>query len=162
MLILSAAAGLLSGLAVFWGAEPISVYWLKDIRAVPALKILSPSLLFMGVSACLRGYFIARRKVSSSSNSQLFEQAVRMAVVFVLIDTFAPRGISYACAAVLLADTIAEGASCLYLALSYRRDQRKNRSVSSPSTPPAAWCAGCWPRRAYLRRPVPQLHPAHH
>lgn len=135
-LILSAAAGLLSGLAVFLGAEPISVYWLKDIRAVPALKILSPSLLFMGVSACLRGYFIARRKVSSSSNSQLFEQAVRMAVVFVLIDTFAPRGISYACAAVLLADTIAEGASCLYLALSYRRDQRKNRSVSSPAAPP--------------------------
>ena len=106
-LTLSATAGLLSGLAVFFAAEPISLYWLKDIRAVPALKILSPSLLFMGVSACLRGYFIARRKVSSSSNAQLFEQAVRMAVVFFLIDYFAPKGISFACAAVLLADTIA-------------------------------------------------------
>lgn len=135
-LTLSATAGLLSGLAVFFAAEPISLYWLKDIRAVPALKILSPSLLFMGVSACLRGYFIARRKVSSSSNAQLFEQAVRMAVVFFLIDYFAPKGISYACAAVLLADTIAEGASCLYLGLSYRRDQKRTRTPSGLSSPP--------------------------
>ena len=67
--------------------------------------VFGPSLLFMGISSCLRGYFIARRRVSSSSNAQLFEQAVRMAVVFVLIDHFAPMGLSYACGAVLAADT---------------------------------------------------------
>ncbi|MCI8553708.1 MAG: polysaccharide biosynthesis protein [Clostridiales bacterium] len=121
----SALVGVVSGLAVFLAAEPISVYWLKDVRAVPALKILSPSLLFMGISSCLRGYFIARRRVSSSTNAQLFEQAVRMAVVFILIDRFAPMGISYACGAVLAADTIAEIGSCLYMAVAYRLDKKR-------------------------------------
>lgn len=65
--------------------------------------------------------------------------------------------------AVLLADTIAEGASCLYLGLSYRRDQKRTRTTSGLSSPP----------RGVVRRllsiavpisagPVPQLHPAHH
>ncbi len=121
----SAVVGIVSGLVVFFAAEPISIYWLKDVRAVPALKILSPSLLFMGISSCLRGYFIARRRVSSSSNAQLFEQAVRMAVVFVLIDHFAPMGLSYACGAVLAADTIAEFGSCLYMAVAYRLDKKR-------------------------------------
>ena len=36
----------------------------------------------------------------------------------------------------LLADTIAEGASCLYLGLSYRRDQKRTRTTSGLSSPP--------------------------
>ena len=43
----------------------------------------------MGVSSCLRGYFIARRKAASPSRAQIFEQIVRIGVVVFLIDRFA-------------------------------------------------------------------------
>ena len=72
--ILSALIGLLSAALVFFGADFIGNVWLKDARAIPALKILTPSLPFMGITSCLRGYFIARRNASSPSRSQIFEQ----------------------------------------------------------------------------------------
>lgn len=121
----SVSVGLLSMLIVFFCAEPIGRYWLKDMRAVPALKILAPSLPFMGLSSCLRGYFMARRKVSCSSHAQIFEQLVRIGIVMLLIDRFAAMGITWACAAVLVGDTLAEAASCLYMAVGYLRDRHR-------------------------------------
>ena len=56
--VLSALIGLLSAALVFFGADFIGNVWLKDARAIPALKILTPSLPFMGITSCLRGYFI--------------------------------------------------------------------------------------------------------
>ena len=126
--VLSALIGLLSAALVFFGADFIGNVWLKDARAIPALKILTPSLPFMGITSCLRGYFIARRNASSPSRSQIFEQIVRIAVVMLLIGRFAEKGIAYACMAVLIGDTLAETASCLYLGCSYMLDKRRLRT----------------------------------
>lgn len=79
----------------------------------------------MGISSCLRGYFMARRKVSCSSNAQIVEQLVRIGIVMFLIDRFSAMGIAYACAAVMIGDTLAEFASCLYMAIGYFRDRRR-------------------------------------
>ncbi len=123
--MLSLSAGILSALIVISGADTIARYGLGDIRAVPALKILSLGLPFMGISSCLRGYFIARRRVSYSTNAQLIEQLVRIVIIFLIIDRFASKGISAACAAVMIGDTVAETASCLILAMSYFIDRRR-------------------------------------
>lgn len=127
----------ISSLAVFFGADLIARYGLRDVRAVPALQILAFSLPFMGVSSCLRGYFIARRNASSPSASQIFEQLVRIAVFMVLIDRFASRGLVFTCAVVLLADTVAEAVSCGYLWLAYRRDLRRLESGENRPRRPA-------------------------
>lgn len=134
--LLSVLIGGASALLIFFGAEPISQWWLKDSRAIPALKILCFSLPFMGVSSCLRGYFMARRKASSPSRAQLLEQLVRIAVVLFLLDRFASLGIAWACVAVMTGDTLAEIASCLYLYISYRLDQRKIPSSAAETAPP--------------------------
>lgn len=123
--------GTVSMLIIILFANPIARYGLGDLRAVPALKILSLGLPFMGISSCLRGYFIARRKVSNSTNAQLLEQGIRILVIFLIIDQFASKGISYACAAVMLADTLAETGSCVHLAIGYLRDRRRLPTVSS-------------------------------
>ena len=65
----------------FLFAPVIAKYWIKDLDAVNAIKILSFSLTFMGISSCVRGYFIARRKAMEPSATQLLEQAVRIAVI---------------------------------------------------------------------------------
>jgi len=134
-LAVSVFIGAASTLVITLFARPIALYGLGDLRAVPALRVLSLGLPFMGVSACMRGFFIARRKVSSSTNAQLLEQGVRILVILLIIDRFASKGISHACAAVMLADTLAETMSCLHLAIDYFRSQRKLPTVPSRAAP---------------------------
>ncbi len=124
--------GLVSAAAMVFGAELISEYMLHDMRAAPSLKILSIGLPFMGVTSCLRGYFIARRKASSTSYAQMFEQLVRIGAILLIIDRFAAMGMSAACAAVMIGDTLAEIGSCLYLGIGYLRDKRKLPTAGSP------------------------------
>lgn len=136
-LFLSVTIGLLSTALIYGGADLISVYAIRDVRAAPALRILSFSLPSMGISSCLRGYLIARRKAAGSSYAQLLEQAVRIGVIALLIDRAAAKGLAAACAAVMLGDTVAEWTACGYLALRYKCDARRMRQdlPSRASTP---------------------------
>ncbi len=124
-LLLSLLLGVASTLLIYFGADWIGGYWLKDVRAVPALKLLSFSLPSMGISSCLRGYFMARRRAEYPSYSQLLEQAVRIGVIWLLIDRFIAFGLAAACVAVILGDTVAEWISCAHLAWGYRNDSRR-------------------------------------
>lgn len=123
--LLSLLIGILSTLLIFFGAEFISAWWIKDIRAVPALKMLSLSLPSMGISSCLKGYFVARRRVGGTSRAQLLEQAVRILLIFLIIDRFAAQGLATACLAVMIGDTVAEWVSCGYVAIGYFCDRKR-------------------------------------
>lgn len=131
---LSVVIGLISAVAIYLGADLIAGMWLQDTRAIPSLKVLCVSLPFMGASSCLRGYFIARRKVSIPSQAQLLEQAVRIGVIVLLMDRLLPLGMAYGCMAILLGDALAEIASCLYSTVGYFLDRRK--LMKSPSAAP--------------------------
>lgn len=119
---LTLAAAVASSAAVYVFSRQIAVYWIKDESAAAALKILSFSLPFMGLSSCIRGYFIACRKALQPSAVQLFEQAVRIAVIFFCLSRTAGQGIATSATAVLFGDTVAEVASCLLHFALYRLD----------------------------------------
>lgn len=127
---------LFSTAVLFFGAEFISVKLLSDVRAVGAVKILSLSLPFMGISSCFKGYFIARRKASPTAFSQLLEQTVRIILVIFLVKCSAGRGIEFACTAVLFGDTIAEFSSAAFLALLCFKDSKKITHLSGRARPP--------------------------
>ena len=68
----------------------IAVNLLAQPQAEPAIRILPISLPFLGASACVRGYFTARRRSLPGSLGQILEQLVRIAVeavftLFILI-----------------------------------------------------------------------------
>lgn len=127
--LLSLLLGMVSTAAIYSGAELISVYWIKDARATTALRVLAFSLPSMGVSSCLRGYFIARRRVAVSSRAQLLEQAVRIGIVLVLLRRFSAFGIGIACTAIMIGDTVAEWASCAFIALGYGFDRHRLKAA---------------------------------
>ncbi len=129
---------LISGFLVFFGAETIAKVFLKDTRAISALKILTFSLPFMGVSACIRGFFIARRKTAPGAATQLLEQFVRIFLLIFLIGRFSHKGLSYCCAVILFADTVAETVSCLALYVCYLFDKKKLNFLSGRPRPPFA------------------------
>ncbi|MBO5797495.1 MAG: oligosaccharide flippase family protein, partial [Clostridia bacterium] len=131
----SVEVGVVSAGVLYLAADPVSRWFLKDVRAINALRILTVSLPFMGVSSCLKGYFMARRRVSFTARAQLLEQAVRIAVIALLLERVGPTDLSAACAVVMLGDVVAEIASCLHLALGFGRDRRK---LPESVAPPAA------------------------
>ena len=112
-LALGAGLGTLAGLAQFAFAAPISRWWLGDMRAAVSLRILAPSLPFMAAAAALRGYFLARRRAGPNAVAQLFEQALRIALVLFLLEKALPLGIEASCAAVVAGNTASEAGSCL-------------------------------------------------
>ena len=110
---------------LYLGAEPISELWLGDARAALSLKILAPSLPFIAVSACFRGYLTAREKVLRTAAAQIFEQIVRMAITVALLPVLQPKGLEWSCAAIVIGTTISEAASCGFLLLVGWRKRRK-------------------------------------
>lgn len=107
-----------------------------DARAASAVKILSLSLPFMGISSCLKGYFIARRRATPTASSQLFEQAIRIALVMFLVTRFSSRGLEFTCAAVLFGDTAAEIISTGLLYILYAKDKRRLCGLCGRNSPP--------------------------
>ncbi|MBR4123789.1 MAG: polysaccharide biosynthesis protein [Clostridia bacterium] len=121
---------------LYFGAEFIANRLLGDIRAVPALKILPFSLTFMGISSCLRGYFIARRKATPNAVSQITEQAVRILIVVLLVKKFIKKGLGFACAVVMLGDVISEAVGFLCLYFTFLNDSKKLNNLTGRVRPP--------------------------
>ena len=135
-IMLTLCIATLSMAAVYFFARPIALYGIGDMRAVSALKTLSFSLPFMGISSCIKGYFIARRKTLPGSFSQIFEQIVRICVVVLTVCSVAHRGLEYTCAAVLFGDTVAEGASLVLTLLFYLADKKYLKNLIGREHPP--------------------------
>ena len=127
-----------SVMILFFGAEFIGKTVLGDTRTIPALKILPLSLPFIAVTSCLRGYFIARRKVTPNALSQIFEQAVRIIIIFILINKFRENGLSACCFAVVLGDASAEILSCLVLYIHFLCDSKNLSRLSGRAYPPTS------------------------
>ncbi len=131
----SLAVALFSAAAVYFGSEFIATTLISDFRAAPSLRILSFSLPFMAVSACVKGYFIARKKTAPSSSAQIIEQIIRIGVIVYLIKSRADQGLTEACKAVLFGDTIAEICSCGYVYLLYLKDRKKLNRLNGRKSP---------------------------
>lgn len=122
------AAGLISSLfaaLIFFGKEFLSVNILGDERVVSAFKILPISLPFSSLCACLKGYFMARKKSAPNSLSQILEQAVRMGIIMSLAAKAAKNGLEEACRLVVFGDTVAEISSCVLVYIMYLADKKK-------------------------------------
>lgn len=120
---ISLTLGIFSCALMYFCADAAALYWLKDNRAALSLKILSFGLPFMAVSSCLKGYFMARRKASTPSNSQLFEQLIRIGVVVFCLSRVDAGDLSQACAAVVTGNALSEIGACLYIYIGYLRDK---------------------------------------
>ena len=82
LLLAGAGLGVLALAAQFGLAGLAAAWWLGDARAAGALRAAAFGMPWMAVSAVLRGFFIARRRVEPNVLSQLAEQTVRIGVVY--------------------------------------------------------------------------------
>ncbi len=127
--VISAVMGLAVGVTLWLLADVIGVSLLGDRRTVMSVRVLAPALPFMALSSCLRGYFIGMRRVLKPSAQMIFEQLVRIGIAMLILQLFLPRGLEYACLAVVLACVASEAASCLFALAMYAAERRHALTV---------------------------------
>ncbi len=118
---------ILASLLLFTGAKAIGTYALGDARTVPSLKLLSFTLVPISVSSALNGYFNAVRRVYKSVAVQICEQGAKITVVSALLVLIAPRGLEYACIAVVAGGAVSEAVCVLVAATLYFFDRKIHR-----------------------------------
>ena len=117
---------LISSVLLFSASRFVGTHLLGDLRVVPALRVMAFSLVPIGISSMLNGYFCAVRRVYKNVIVQFFEQGVKISVVFCTLSFFVPAGVEYACLCIALSGMIAElGSLCLNVIL-FLIDKKRN------------------------------------
>lgn len=83
-LILSLFLSFLCTVFLYYFAEPLAVSFLDEPRCKVLLEILSLTVPFGAVHACINGYYYGLKKTFVPATSQLVEQIMRVGCVFVL------------------------------------------------------------------------------
>ncbi len=135
--------GLLAMAAQLATAGLAAKWWLGDVRAAAALRTSALGLPWMAVSAVLRGFFLARRRVAPNVLSQLAEQTVRIAVVVWVLSRTRGWEDGIRCALVLAATALSEAVSTGLMALFYRQEAVRCFGGKAPQ-PPAQMSRRLW------------------
>ena len=122
--LLCVGVGGISALLLYIGA-PLIGNWMGDLRAVPAIAISGIALPFIGVAACIKGYFMARRKAWPPCLSQIVEQSVRIGSILWMLSTYWDGSLATACVIIIVGDALSETVACIYLFFAYRRDRKQ-------------------------------------
>ncbi|MFR5702985.1 MAG: hypothetical protein ACLUD0_14635 [Eubacterium ramulus] len=78
---------------IIWHYAPqIGLSLLEDVRTVPLLRIMTLSLPFACIHACINGYYYGRKKAVIPAISQILEQVIRVAGVWLVADIQMQRG----------------------------------------------------------------------
>lgn len=83
-LILSLFLSFLCTILLYVFAQPLATYFLEEPRCRVLLQILSLTVPFGAVHACINGYYYGLKKTFVPAASQLFEQLVRVGCVFLI------------------------------------------------------------------------------
>lgn len=118
--------GTLSGTLLYFLSGYVSRELLCDERTRMSLMALSISLPFIALSNVLSGYFTAVRRIYKSAAANMAEQCVKICIILVSLHFLAPRGVEYACLALVIGSSMSEGLSFSYLFVLYLFDRRKH------------------------------------
>lgn len=126
---LSLALSVSVGVLLFVFADQVAAHILSDARTALSLRLLAPGLPLMSVSSCLRGYFIAARRVGNPATSQVLEQVFKIIFIMALIGSWMPKGLEYGCALVILGITLGEVLCFGYSLLGYLLEKRRVKAA---------------------------------
>ncbi len=117
-----------AGIVMFAGASITASRFIGDIRTALPLRILSLSMPFMAVAACLKGWFFAVTQPVKPSIASLLEQSIKISVTVILLSTLM-KGKSdpvSLCVGTVAGITLGEMASTAILGIMYaHKNQRE-------------------------------------
>ena len=117
---------LLTAIVVFTLAPLIGTRILGDARTVLSVRVLSLSLPFIAVGSAVSGYFTGVRKAYKNAVISAIEQFVKIILITLGLVLIAPRGIEYACVAVVGGGAVGETFSLISDIAFYFTDKIKS------------------------------------
>ncbi len=122
---------LLTAIVVFILAPVIGARILGDARTILSVKVLSVSLPFIAVGSAVSGYFTGIRKAYKNAVISAIEQFLKIILITMGLVLIAPRGIEYACVAVVGGNAIGEAFSLISDIVFYYTDKIKSSGKAS-------------------------------
>ncbi len=113
--------------ALFFFSYEIAIYVLQEPRTSLSLRLLAFAIPFMAAGSCLRGYFMGLQQMLVPAFSQVLEQVLRIAGIWLLAALFVPKGLEYACFAAVCGVVLGEAGSFFFTYASYIH--RKHQSI---------------------------------
>lgn len=96
-LLLMAAAGLVLGLLLYFGAEwLIAQRWIRDGRAYYSIVALAPAVFLVTLLSSFRGYLQGWQRMTPTAVSQIVEQLLRVGAMLLLAWWLLPYGLQFA------------------------------------------------------------------
>lgn len=125
----------------FFLAEPIGIHLLKEPRTIPLLQIISFSFPFVGIHACINGWFYGMKKAGLPALAQIIEQLSRVGCVYLVTCRDLALGrtpdISIAVFGLALGELISMGIGIVSYLPFFRSTSPYDRTIpsQSPATP---------------------------
>ncbi|WP_343769601.1 stage V sporulation protein B [Clostridium malenominatum] len=118
---------------VFLTSNYISVNIIKDIRAINAVKIICPAMLFVALSSILKGYFYGISKISIPAIIDILEKGLRIVVIVTLTVVLPSKEIGNTVTIAYIALAIGELISLLFLYIFYKISSSKKHFLARGS-----------------------------
>jgi stage V sporulation protein B len=130
-LLLVFLIGIPVGLIVHFSSGFIATTIVKDERTLLSFRFIGFLLPVVAASSVMRGYFYGLNHVLPSSASQMLEQAVKVIAAVLLYNRMIPKGLDYACLAVVIASVAGDLASFLMLGFLIVKNDRQTGKESA-------------------------------
>ena len=128
------AWSILIAVILSFNAGFVAQYILKDIRTLYSIIIFTPAIVFISISAIIRGYFFGLQDVNPPAAIDVVEKIVRLSGLVLTVQIMLPYGIAYVCAGAMLAMAVGELFSMLLLIAAYIRKRRYTNSKPTDSS----------------------------
>ena len=112
---------LLIGIVVFLLAPYIGKYGINDPRTINAIRVTCPAMVFISLSNILKGYFLGVSKIIVPAIVDIFEKAMRIVTITLLVYSFASNNLSTLVTLAYVSLAIGELQSLILLFIYYRR-----------------------------------------
>lgn len=113
-LLLFAAIGLGAALFMFF-LSPLFAFMQNEKKSILAYRMLAPSVLFVSVISCFRGYFQGKSNFIPTATSEIIEQFIKVLLGLILLFAFKNLSQERLVGLSLLAVTISEGVAMLFM-----------------------------------------------
>lgn len=115
----------LAAIILYCFSQPLGMHYLKDVRTILSLRLLSFSLPFLSVGSTIRGYFLGLKKGVKAVSTEIVEMVTQIIITIPLIKVLSHKGIEYSCCALIIGALAAELASCIYASILYLTQKTK-------------------------------------
>lgn len=124
-LLLSVSIALSLSVLLFWMGDVIAEKFLMERRCASSLRVLAFVFPFCGMTACINGYYYGLKKTGVPATTQLLEQIVRIASVYILSVMLGNGNQKVTCELAVLGIVLGEIASDIFSIFALLLDRKR-------------------------------------